>query len=80
MITEKDCCAVTLCALVLSDMRYLRDLREKEGLSIYQIAYRAGMWYVHYMSLEEGYMAMTKSFAKKIAKYYKIDWKELYAN
>jgi transcriptional regulator with XRE-family HTH domain len=61
-------------------MSYLRELRESQGLSIYQAAYRAEMWYVHYMSLEEGWMAMTKGFAKRLAKYYKMDWRELYAN
>ena len=77
---EKETCGVNACELVLSDMSYLRELREQQGLSVYQVAYRAQIWYLHYTSLEDGWMSMTKGFAKRLAKYYKIDWKELYGS
>lgn len=77
-ITEKECCAVSLCSLVLSDMSYLRELREKQDLSIEQLAYRAKMHELILTRLESGHIAVSESFAKRLAKYYKMDWRELY--
>jgi transcriptional regulator with XRE-family HTH domain len=70
MITEKDCCAVTLCALVLSGTRMRDDMlsyyRQKEGLSPHQAAYRIGVSMEYYEQLEAGKMPITSKIAHRL--------------